>query len=294
VAPVLSAADASKVTYAATTIGIDASTLADDGTDDASVSGVTDGKAAVTAAAATPSATAAVVTYYYPSTPLVTYSQTELTAVKGNVLSSDVTGVADMYGAYIDAEHNRVVVEASTVTEEMRTALATRYSADEIAFHLTPDQGASAPTSRDSDTSPFWGGAYAVTTTGNDTRWHCTIGFPWSYNGADYYLTAGHCTSLNTHVWMPGYGTTTIGLVVKDSWNNNTGSVHIDGQSYSTGDLALVQVYSGYAMGAAMYVGGPTSASHRRVGSVWSRAPKVGDKLCSGGSTTGELCGWKV
>jgi hypothetical protein len=298
VAPVTSVADVTKVAYAATTIAIDSTTLPDDGTDDSSVSGVADGKeaASVTSAAqqSTSAADAVIVTYYYPSTPVMKYSQTELTSTKGDVLTSDLTGVADMHAAYIDADHNRVVVEASTVTEEMRTALASRYGADKVALFLAPDRDGGEPQNRRYDSSPFWGGAYAITTTGNDTRWHCTIGFPWTYDGDDYYLTAGHCTGLNTHVWMPSYGTTTIGLVVKDSWNNSTGSVHIDGQSYSTGDLALVKVYSAYAMSPLMYVGGPDSYSRRDIGVVASRRPKIGDVYCSGGSTTGELCGWNV
>jgi Trypsin len=261
--------------------------LPDDGTDDPSITGVQ-------TTTATTAETATFPRYYYPSTPRVKYSQSALTAVKGSVLLSDVTGVENMYGAYLEAEHNRVVVEASVVTEEMRTALASRYGADMVALYLTPDQGAGEPLSRNMDTTPFYGGAYAITTTGNDTRWHCTIGFPWTYNSEYYYLTAGHCTGLNTHVWMPKYGTSLVGLVVKDSWNNNTGSVKIDGQSYNTGDLALVKLYDPYHVTARMYVGGYYSTSSRTIGPIASRAPKIGDSYCSGGSTQGEICGWKV
>ncbi|MEJ3742960.1 hypothetical protein WEI85_06705 [Actinomycetes bacterium KLBMP 9797] len=298
VAPVTSVADATKVAYAAGAIAVDTSTLPDEGGDDETTAGTVEGKdeeaaAAAPATAGEPAAEAAFPTFYYPSTPVVKYSKSALTAVKGDVLNSGVPGVEHMWAAFIDAETNRVLVKTSTVTEEMRTALASRYAADQLALLLTDEQQPEL-LSRPSDTSPFWGGSYAVTSTGGSTRWHCTIGFPWSYNGADYYITAGHCTGLNTYTWMPRYGTDIVGVVRKDGWNNNTGSVKIDGQSYNTGDVALVQLFYPYKSGYSIYVGGPRSNVSRTIGGVATKSPKKGDKVCSGGSTVGELCGWKV
>ena len=43
-----------------------------------------------------------------------------------------------------------------------------------------------------------------------------------------------------------------------------------------------------------MYVGGPNSSTYRKVKGVAGRSPKIGDKYCTGGTTKGELCGWKV
>lgn len=295
VAPVTSAADSTKVAYAAGAIAVDTSTLPDDGSDDATVPGTTDGKDEEPAAAApaTAAAPAAFPRYFYPSTPVVKYSKSALTAVKGDVLNSGVPGVQNMFAAFIDAETNRVLVKATTVTEEMRTALASRYAPDQLALLLTDEQPPEL-LSRASDTSPFWGGSVATTSTGGSTRWHCTIGFPWTYNGADYFITAGHCTGLNTYTWMPRYGTDIVGVVRKDGWNNNTGSVKIDGQSYNTGDVSLVQLFYSYQAGYSIYVGGPRSTVSRTIGGVASKRAKKGDKVCAGGSVTGELCGWKV
>lgn len=286
VAPVTSAADSNKVAYAANAIGIDPSTLPDDGSDDGSASGTTDGKEET-------AATATATTFYYPSTPVVKYSKSELTAVKGDVLNSGVPGVENLWAAFIDAETNRVLVKATAVTEEMRTALASRYAADKVALLLTDEQPPSL-LSRDNDSSPFWGGAYTITTTGGGWRWDCTIGFPWDSGGVAYFITAGHCTGLNNSVYMPRYGSDAVGVVVKDGWNNVTGSVKIDGQSYNTGDIALVKLNAGYGAGVSMYTGSRYSSQSRVIGPVWSRAPKRGDRLCSGGQRTGEQCRWMV
>jgi hypothetical protein len=297
VAPVVSTADTTKVAYAAGTIAVDTSTLPDEGTDDATVPGTTEGKeeeaATASAAVETTAEAAAFPRFYYPSTPVVKYSNSALSAVKGDVLTSDVPGVENIWAAFIDAETNRVLVKASTVTEELRTALASRYAADQLALLLTDEQQPEL-LGRQSDSSPFWGGSRATTSTGGSSRWHCTIGFPWRYNGADYFITAGHCTGLNTYTWMPRYGTDIVGVVREDGWKNGTGSVKIDGQSYNTGDVSLVQLFYPFASGYSVYVGSATSGTSRTINGVASKSPKKGDKACSGGSVTGELCGWKV
>lgn len=293
VAGVRTDADSTKVAYAAGSIGVDPSTV-DNGNDDANQDGLETGKTEEVppaTASAEPKSEQAVVfpKIFYPATPKARYSQADLDAVKDAVLESDVPGVQNLYAASVDAERNRVVVRASALTEETRTALAGKYGADKVAVHLTPGVSPGAEISRDDDANPFFGGATTNTSVGT-----CTIGFSWTHEGASYFLTAGHCTGANTDVRMPRYGTQKVGKVVKDNWNNTTGSVKLSGLSYYSGDLALVKMNGEWKTAGKMYVGGPNSSTYRKVKGVASRAPKKGDKYCTGGTTKGELCGWKV
>ncbi|GAA3684535.1 hypothetical protein GCM10022267_84150 [Lentzea roselyniae] len=293
VAGVRTGADSTKTAYAAGSIGVDPSTV-DNGNDDANQDGLETGKTeepASETAAAEPEAAQAVVIpkIFYPSTPKAKYSLADLDAVKDTVLESDVPGVQNLYAASVDAERNRVVVRASALTEETRTALASKYGADKVAVHLAPNTFVQKQVSRDNDANPFFGGSTTNTNAGT-----CTVGFSWTHEGESYFLTAGHCTSANSDVRMPRYGTQKVGKVVKDNWNNTTGSTKMSGVSYYSGDLALVKMNGSRKTAGKMYVGGPNSSSYRKVKGVASRAPNKGDKYCTGGTTKGELCGWKV
>jgi hypothetical protein len=298
VAGVRSGADTTKVAYAANSIAVDQAEAVDDGNDDPTQAGTESGKteepppaeaATSSARESGPDSPIIFPKIHYPSTPRTRYSLGDLTAVKDEVLESDIPGVTSLYAAYVDAEHNRVVVRASALTEATRTALASRYGADKIAVYLTPGADVRAMYSRDDDANPFYGGATVKTNLGG-----CTIGFSWTHEGESYMLTAGHCTSANTDVRMPRYGSNKVGKVVKDNWNNSTGSVKLSGQSYYSGDLSLVKMNSGWKTDPKMYVGGPNGSTARVVKGVASRSPKRGDKYCTGGTTTGEQCGWKV
>lgn len=295
VAGVRADADSTKVAYAAASIPVAASTE-DDGNDDPAQDGVQSGKteeppAPATTAAADPKSGQIIIIprMFYPSTPKAKYGLADLDAVKDAVLESDVPGVANMYAASVDAERNRVVVRASALTEETRTALASRYGADKVAVQLTPGVDVGAEYSRKNDANPFYGGATTNTDVGT-----CTVGFSWTHQGESYFLTAGHCTSANSDVRMPHYGSQKIGKVVKDNWNNTTGSTKMSGVPYYSGDLSLVKMNGNWLTAGSMYVGGPNSGSYRTVKGVAGRSPKIGDKYCTGGATQGELCGWKV
>lgn len=72
------------------------------------------------------------------------------------------------------------------------------------------------------------------------------------------------------------------------------GSVKLPGQNYYSGDLALYQVKSGSVASPRIYKGGKASNSSRYVHDYWRRWAQNGDKVCTGGMMTGEVCGWKV
>lgn len=290
-APVTSTSDVSITTYAAAGIAVP-TTLPDEMGVDETLPGESTAKevdpAAAPAAFSTLDEEAGPIFAlpYYPATPRVKYSLNQLSLVRDEVLTAGLTGQANMYAAYVDAARNRVVVEASAVTEDMRTALAARYGADMVALRLTPGEDGGIKQARHNDTSPFYGGAKM----GPDG---CTIGFSWTHEGQRYFVTAGHCTSLNQNVYMSSYSSA-VGKVVDDSWNNSTGSVKINGASYYSGDLSLVKMNAGYSTFPRMFTGGPTSSTSRVVAGPWSRSPKLGDKYCTGGSTKGTICNWKV
>jgi hypothetical protein len=245
-----------------------------------------------TAEAASPQATTAGSPLFYPRVKLVPRSLSRLDAIKDEVvaLTPDVLpGVDKVTGSFVQAELDRVIVEATEASDELRTALATRYGTDAVAVRLMTDPTPASPGSRWYDTSygGFYGGARISTSIGVQ----CTDAFSWRYSGYQAMLTAGHCTGL-------GGGVSTLaesmGNVVKDTWNNNTGSVHIDGQSTYIGDASLIKLSSGKTSTGRIYVGPKESTLSRPVGGMWSRRPAYGDTYCTGGTTTGELCGWRV
>ncbi|WNB97877.1 DNRLRE domain-containing protein [Streptomyces sp. CGMCC 4.7035] len=232
-----------------------------------------------------------------PKAEVVDHSVTALESVRDEVLQlteTELPGSTTLHTAFVDAEENRVVVETPTADGALVTALGERYGTDTVAVHLTAGAGTVEPLAdRYYDTSPYYGGAriYSMVTT-TSAKW-CTAGFPWKYNSKWYMLTAGHCTSGDGVVMNPSQ-TDFIGPVVRDNWNNRTGSVRLAGQSYYSGDLSLYRVESPSSASARIYKGGKRSTSSRVVHDYWRRWAHSGDKFCTGGMMTGEQCGWEV
>ncbi|GAA2389959.1 hypothetical protein GCM10010404_53980 [Nonomuraea africana] len=226
-----------------------------------------------------------------PKVKLVKYSLNRLTAIKDEVVAispAELPGVEKVTAALVQAEHNRVIVESANASEDFRVALATRYGVDAVVVRQVPDEGLDGSQARwnDGSVGGFYGGARIDTSVG-----YCTNAFSWRYGGYQAMITAGHCTSLNGSVsTLVEYQ----GTVVKDTWNNRTGTVYIDGQSTYRGDLSLIRLAGGKTSAPRIYVGSSTSGSSRAVAGMWSRRPDYGDQYCTGGSTAGELCGWKV
>ncbi|WP_283134947.1 S1 family peptidase [Rhizohabitans arisaemae] len=219
--------------------------------------------------------------------PLVQHSLTQLETIRDEVLelTPDVLpGVENLVSATIHPERNQVVVEANAAPEALRTTLAARYG-DAVVVHLT-DAGTPQPLGRQNDTSPYYGGAKTVTNV-----YTCSTGFSWSYLGASYMLSAGHCTSLGGYAkpHNPDWG-----AVIKDNWNNSKGTVKIDGQSVYRGDLSLIRVRHDRSSAGRIFVGNAQSSASRAVAGMPSRRTRPGDRFCSGGISTGELCGWEV
>ncbi|KJK53285.1 hypothetical protein UK23_01085 [Lentzea aerocolonigenes] len=218
-----------------------------------------------------------------PHVPKVRYGLADLDQVQQEVLQTALPGGDELRTAYVDAPNNRVLVKASEVTQELREALAARYGADRVALYLVP--GLAEPVLKDNrqdDSSPYYGGAYFD---------YCSTAFGWVHEGKSYMLTAGHCTSLNKPA---SNHNGTMGTVTADNWNNNTGSVKWNGQSYYSGDVSTIKMSSGKASSHRVYRGGPNSGQSRAVTDKWRNRSGNGDRYCVSGQKTGEMCGWKV
>ncbi|MEU2462488.1 DNRLRE domain-containing protein [Streptomyces sp. NPDC012473] len=237
-----------------------------------------------------------------PVTEKVGHSQAELQSITDEVLlltEDDMPGASQLVTAAIDAENNRVVVEVPAGNDKIADALGQRYGRDTIAVRVAPEVAAlRSSAGRYSDTSPFKGAAafrsIIPRSDGSITEHRCTTAFPWTHEGKPYMLTAGHCTSGNGYMdsWNPEV---TYAPVAYDNWNNSKGSVKLAGKSYYSGDLSTGKVIDNkYNVSARIYKGGPTGSQTRRVQNRWTTRSKVGQKFCHGGSTTGEVCGWKV
>jgi hypothetical protein len=288
-APTIATADSTKTAYAAGALSVNPESVVDDGSDAEPAVGENPDKGALettTSSAAKAEAPIVIPRFYYPATPKVKYSLTDLLAVQEEILTADIADGHLMYSAEVDAPNNRVVVAAESPTDTLRAALAARYGTDKVAVMQTPGSGIPESQARHNDTSPYFGGA--KTHTGG-----CTTGFAWTHEGKRYLITAGHCTSLNSSFWMP-VDSSQIGTVVKDNWNNSKGSVKLSGQSYYAGDLSLIKLELGNSSSPGIYTGGPRSDTNRPVAAVASRAPRYKDKYCTGGAKVGVICNWNV
>ncbi len=221
------------------------------------------------------------------------YSLGQLQDVMHEVIGLDTTalpGSQDMYASFVQPQHNRVVIQVRTYTDELLATLAKRYGADKVAVHVDPDADAGMPGAdgRQNDNTNFEGGSRIYTNVGS-----CTSGFQWySASYGNSMVTAGHCTTGNGYADSPDG--TRIGSVRFDFWSNGNGSVIPSGQSSYRGDLSMIEVAGGETIAGSIHIGGINSTTSARVSGLYSRFLRAGDLVCRGGATTGEYCGLRV
>ncbi|KES03029.1 streptogrisin [Streptomyces toyocaensis] len=150
------------------------------------------------AAFAIPSANAA-------DTP-TTFSSAELKSVSGSVLKADVPGTAWA----VDSKTNRVLVTVDSTVSQAEINKIKRQAGDDagaITIKRTP-------------------GKFTKLIQGGDaiyaSSWRCSLGFNVrSSSGAEYFLTAGHCTD-GAGTWYSNSGrTTTLGSTAGSSFPGN-------------------------------------------------------------------------
>ncbi|MFF1613424.1 hypothetical protein ACFVYA_37125 [Amycolatopsis sp. NPDC058278] len=219
---------------------------------------------------------------FYPIVRQVKYSQAALDATVDDAITADVPGKDNIVATYVQEDHNRVVVEANAVTEDMRTALAAKYGSDKVAIYLDPTSQRPAPASRNNDTNPFKGGSAAF---------GCTNGFSWNNGSKEYMVTAGHCADGAGLNWWMSDGSR-VGTTTKyDTWED-WGSVKLPGQNTYAGDAALIEMWGANDTIGKLYTGNRTSNSSRDV--ARSELAYKGKKYCTGGKNKGVICNWKI
>ena len=193
------------------------------------------------AAIAIPSATAA-------ETP-TTFSSAELKSASSSVLKADVPGTAWA----VDSKTNRVLVTVdSTVTKAEIAKIREQAgaNADALTIKRTP-------------------GKFNKLIAGGDaiyaSSWRCSLGFNVkNSSGADYFLTAGHCTDGAGTWWSNSSHTTTLGSTA--------------GSYFPVNDFGIVR-YTNTSVSKPSVAGNTTITS--------AGTPSVGTTVYRDGSTTG-------
>ena len=216
----------------------------------------------------------------------------QLEEIKHEVTTLAAAGVADadlIYQTAPDHKSNRIVITMSAMSERLLKTLASRYGTEAIAVQIDPDHRMASSGSRQTDSSPFWGGASINVPVGG-----CTSGFPWYASGVYAMLTAAHCAPSGGSVATLSQSMGTVTSASEENWSTSNGTEYYTGQSTYRGDVALVRIPSPKSSGAAIYRGASDSSTFSIVKSMWSRSPVVGDSFYTGGSVSGELGSWSV
>ncbi len=214
----------------------------------------------------------------------------QLDIIKNDLFDSrnepPLTG-ADIRTTGIDGS-GRVVVTVRQLSPEMTSEIAVKYGVNDVVI-LVQSELSSSISSRESDSSPYYGGARINAPGG------CTSGFSWYSGTTSMMVTAGHCSPSGGTVTAPSgaiMGSITSGS--RENWNTGVGTVYMTGSTTYRGDIALAEFNTGVGSSASIFTGSSTSNTSALVGEMWSRSPANGDQFCTGGSRSGEICGWTV
>ncbi|MEV6173591.1 S1 family peptidase [Streptomyces sp. NPDC051954] len=178
-----------------------------------------------------------------------TFSATQLKSAGSSVLKADIAGTAWV----VDAKTNRVVVTVDSTVSQAEIAKIKRQAganASALTIKHTP-------------------GKFNKLIAGGDaiyaSSWRCSLGFNVRNSaGADYFVTAGHCTDGAGTWWSNSGHTTTLGSTA--------------GSSFPTNDYGLVR-YTNTSV-AKSGTAGNTDI-------VRAANPTVGTSVIRDGSTTG-------
>ncbi len=217
----------------------------------------------------------------------VTRSFRELEKIKHEAIGLTSANLPDgeaIYETEPDPANNRVVITVQRRTPALLAGLAKRYGTSAIAIRYQPDRPPTMPQGRDNDTSPFYGGANA---------W-CSTGFSWFSGTQAMMISAGHCTPGGGNVSTPVAFVGTVTAGSGENYNAGVGTVLLPDQVNYRGDIALINVTPGSNSSGRIYTGGPGSSTSVAVGAMATELAVVGERYCTGGYASGEMCGWTV
>lgn len=223
-----------------------------------------------------------------PVVEVVSRSRHEIDRAMDSLSGLQSDGVV-VTAAYPDPAQDRLVVEVDRLPVSFARRVVATYGAALVAVRQVPAGAGRAAQSfgdpllgngrRDREGPPLAGGA---------ADGSCTDGFAWfDDTGRPAILTAGHC---GREAHLAG-GTVAPG---EDSWRSGTGTVLMTGETTYRGDQALVRVDAAAGVQARVFREGPTATRTAPVTGRLQTAPHPGEVLCTGGSQTGEQCGWVV
>jgi len=195
----------------------------------------------------------------------------------------------DVWRSEVDPRSGRVILTVSHLEPRLASELVRRFGTHDVAVRVNPDRPDDAPQGRGNDSSPFYGGA-AI----NVPASGCTDAFSLYGGSTNYMLTAGHCAPSGGSVSTREMSMGSVPSGSRESWTKGRGTVYMTGQTTYRGDIALITVSSTRSSTGRIYRGGATSTTSAPVGSMWSRRAQAGDRYCTGGSRSGEICGWTV
>ncbi|MET8006585.1 hypothetical protein [Nonomuraea glycinis] len=144
-----------------------------------------------------------------------------------------------------------------------------------------------AADNRQSDIGKVDGGSKFLAPTGQPGKYkNCTTGFSMGSASDKLMVTAGHCL-------LPQGGGTDAGSIRWSDWHDGTGTVKLPGQPTYYGVLGLLHADI-RGTSPTSFIGDKNSAEKRWVTGRYSIRAEENDLYCTGGLSTGQICGWKA
>ena len=214
----------------------------------------------------------------------------ELEAIKHEITTLRMNGVPDaeyLFKSTPDHRDNRIVIGVTRPSEKLFKALSDLYGTQAIAILVDPDGGGvSTGATRQTDFSPYWGGAHIST-----PSWNCSDAFSWRISavGGDAMLTAAHCISTGGSVSI-GQQTNsgTVQSQAHENWSDTLGTRYYTGDNAYRGDVALIRLSSNRSSDPYIYRGGKNSSNFAPVVSYYQRNSLRNDVVYVGGAASGE------
>jgi len=223
----------------------------------------------------------------------VAFSFAQLQKMRDEVTTLTSAGVPDadlIYGISEDQQGDRIVIRVKMASNALFKELATRFGTEAIAVLVDPDSYGGSTASRQTDTSPYWGGALIHT-----PGLLCSDAFAWAiyYTAGNALLTAAHCIASGGNVTIDQLaGTVTASS--DENWSTTAGTQYYTGQSIYRGDVALIRLKSGFSSTNQIYRGGVNSSTHSTVTGRRTRYSALNDWVLAGGARTGETGPYQV
>lgn len=216
-------------------------------------------------------------------------------------LTASDLGMSDrarMWGLSPDGSHLNIAVDGGmTVAEASGIDDALDYP---VVVSQNETNAVTATEDRWYDPSPYAGGArYGIRNSAGTWNGRCTTGYGFQTDGSEYVLSAGHCMDYGTtfdRMWGftgPHGGPWTAQQYMgnfgnRSTWDGQQTRRTNDGQYH--GDLSITNVTGqGREVGDMIWI---STTSKREV--QQRHAPTINQGVCRSGTSTGQLCGYRV